>query len=426
MRKPIFIIVLVLSIQLIASAGLQEYVNRPEDVFNWTKTSQIQLPEGAQCFELELTSQTWKDIIWKHRLRVLKPQSLKESSFASLFITGSGKGEGETALAAQMANITGSLVAILHDVPNQPLFDNLKEDDLIAHTLVKALQTGDEEWPCLLPMTKSAVKALDALQQFAKKELSLNLNKFVVAGASKRGWTTWLTAAVDSRVKGIAPMVYDNLNIPPQMKHQLEVFGKYSNQIDEYTKRGLLQALDKEEVKKIVSLIDPYTYRSRITIPKLMVMGTNDRYWTTDALNLYYKDLKGEKYILYVPNSGHELEDRERVFKGLIAFFLKVTGRLKFPQMSWRLQEKPDLATLYISSDLKPKSVSVWVAQSESRDFREATWKKVEAPLEERNFVAAIKKPQTGYIALFGEATYQLKGVEFSLSTNVYILKAQI
>ncbi len=38
------------------------------------------------------------------------------------------------------------------------------------------------------------------------------IEKFMVAGASKRGWTTWTTAAVDKRVIAAIPIVMDMAN----------------------------------------------------------------------------------------------------------------------------------------------------------------------------------------------------------------------
>jgi hypothetical protein len=42
--------------------------------------------------------------------------------------------------------------------------------------------------------------AMDATIEFAKQKTGNTIKKFVVAGASKRGWVTWLTSAVDKRV----------------------------------------------------------------------------------------------------------------------------------------------------------------------------------------------------------------------------------
>src|SRR5205085_4291061 len=97
------------------------------------------------------------------------------------------------------------------------------------------LKTGDTTWPLLAPMAKSAVRAMDATQEATKKEWGLDIATFTITGASKRGWTTWLTGAVDDRAIAIAPMVIDMLNMSPHTKLQKESFGgKSSEQIDDY------------------------------------------------------------------------------------------------------------------------------------------------------------------------------------------------
>ena len=45
--------------------------------------------------------------------------------------------------------------------------------------------------------------AMDAVQALAPQTGGAKPVRFVVAGASKRGWSTWLTAAADARVAGM-------------------------------------------------------------------------------------------------------------------------------------------------------------------------------------------------------------------------------
>src|SRR5256885_15668223 len=96
-------------------------------------------------------------------------------------------------------------------IPNQPLTFTgdrpRSEDDFIAYTWDHFLRTGDERWPARLPMTKSAVRAMDAVTAFSASAAGgrHQVRRFVVSGASKRGWTTWTTAAVDPRVVRLAP-----------------------------------------------------------------------------------------------------------------------------------------------------------------------------------------------------------------------------
>jgi len=108
-------------------------------------------------------------------------------------------------LFVAIARALRSTVVVLGQVPFQPLFD-LTEDRLIAHSFERYLATGDPEWPLLLPMVKSVVRALDASSEAAAQQWGAPLERFTVTGGSKRGWTTWLTAAVDPRVTAIAPI----------------------------------------------------------------------------------------------------------------------------------------------------------------------------------------------------------------------------
>jgi PhoPQ-activated pathogenicity-related protein len=404
------------------------YVSRDDGAFAWIREGKTETPLGATIHELRLTSQRWKGITWRHTLLVVQPSKVT-SDVAVLVVSGGNtesKGDTQTRLiATTIAAQIQAIVAVLFAVPNQPLFDGLTEDNLIAHTFVKVLETGDKEWACLLPMTKSAVKAMDAVQQFAEKELGIKVNGFVVTGASKRGWTTWLTAVADpKRVKGIAPIVYDNLNIPAQMRHQREVFGGFSEQIREYEERGLLDLVVGDgKAQELIKLVDPYFYRERLTMPKLIINGTNDRYWALDAANFYFYDLPGEKHILYVPNAGHGLEGGlDRVLRTLTAFFNRVAGRIAFPKLQWQWKQEGNSMTLVIWSEPKPKEVLIWTAKAPTKDFRDAKWSSQTINDADGEFKFTLNPPEQGFAAAFAELVYEIGGQSFSLCTTVRIV----
>ena len=72
-----------------------------------------------------------------------------------------------------------------------------------------------------LPMTKAVVRAMDTIQDFAKNSNYGDIKKFMLAGESKRGWTTWTSAAVDpKRVFSAVPIVMDILNMNTVKKNK--------------------------------------------------------------------------------------------------------------------------------------------------------------------------------------------------------------
>jgi PhoPQ-activated pathogenicity-related protein len=417
MRTTLWIAIL-LGIVMGGYADLPSYV-KADSVYEWSKTLEGKVQNSA-FVEITMISQKWREFTWRHRLRIVKPPEVRHPETAILYITGSGDGRGELQLIARAAERVGAIAAVLHDVPNQPLIrPDLVEDNLIAHTFVQYNDTGDETWPLLFPMVKSAVRAMDTIQAFAQKEWGIRIKDFLVTGASKRGWTTWLTAAVDNRVRAIAPMVFDNLNFFAQMPHQLKTWGRYSEQISEYSERNLMALMNTKRGRKLVSMVDPYFYRERYTMPILIINGANDPYWVIDAAQFYFNDLPSRrKYALYVPNGGHGLGDYERVLNSMAAFYKMVVGDLAFPrQVEGSATRENNRVRYRVRTDHPPERVQVWVARSNSLDFRPSRWEPVEASREGREWVATIELPQDANLALFAELTYRDGNQPYTLCT---------
>lgn len=408
-------------------SALSDYVSRPEPDFAWKLVNTVET-EFGRMHQMRVTSQRWHDIVWTHAVEVFEPKKIVHPSHALLFVHGGSKpgspsGE-ETKTGLKLAELCGSRVVFLHQVPNQPLFGGRKEDDLITDTWLKYLDSGDETWPLLFPMVKSAVKTMDAVQELAKSEWSDSIEHFVITGASKRGWTSWLTPVADKRVCATAPIVIDVLNFRPQMNHQLESWGKFSEQIIDYTSKGLIKRPGQTESPREIALrtmMDPFTYRKQLTLPKLMIVGTNDRYWTVDAMNLYWDQLDGQKFVRQVPNAGHGLEGgRDAALRTLAVFFRHVAAKYEMPSHSWKLSGGDQNLTLTMNASPAPQTVRFWKATSDDLDFRDVSWTSSVIEPSDESWVAAAEVPDSGHVAVFGEFEFDTGGIPWSLTTLVY------
>lgn len=419
---------------------LARYVALPDESYGWAKRRSGQIGKGTYV-ELTLTSQTWRGLTWKHQLFIVKPSTMKpDAKHALLVIEGGRWRDGldrptedqslprEAPVFAQLAEQLGTPLAILLQVPHQPIFDGKVEDQAIAYTFEQFLRTNDDTWPLLLPMTKSAVRAMDAVTEFAADHWSHRIETFTVTGASKRGWTTWLVGAVDRRATAIAPMVIDTLNMAMQMPHQLAVWGEYSPQIHDYTDRGLQDHLATAGGKKLREIVDPYSFRTRLTQPKLIILGTNDPYWTLDALDFYWNDLRGEKHVLYVPNNGHGLNDYPRVLGSIVALHRLNGSGKTLPKLDWSFSRQGDQLKISMQTATPPEKVRVWLATSKNRDFRQARWiaADVAVPGRDGRTEYALEIPSSGYLAMFGEWQFDGAEMPYFLSTNVEIVSRSV
>ena len=432
--------VMTLSAAFAFAGPLEDYVNTPDPHYEYTLAHAGEGP-GYTVYTLDLTSQSWKQglvtpHLWKHWLGICVPANAVADTGMLVIAGGSNEHtappQGVPSEVITVAMATRSVIAILQGVPNEPVRfadeDRLRtEDEIIAYTFDRYIKTGDPTWPLLLPMVKSAVRAMDALQDFGRNhaDTPFNINRFVLTGGSKRGWTTWLTGATDKRVVAIAPMVIDMLNLPDQMAQQLEYYGHYTESTHDYTDFNLQERFQEPNGQQLLDIVDPYRYLRRLTMPKLVLLGTGDQYWTVDASSLYFGALAGPKNLHYEPNADHGLESRQGTIQALTAFYDAVIKGQPMPQFTW--QFSPEGEFRVVPKDA-PVRANLWMAQAPTKDFRlmtiGAAWSAQPlAPDADGIYSGTVLKPEQGFIAYYIEMVYKSPlGFEYSLSTEISLL----
>ncbi len=420
-------------------SGLDHYIQAPDPNYHFELIKTIP-GEGFTTYVLDMTSQAWRSAaevdhpIWKHWLTIIRPDQVKGTT-GFLFITGGSitakAPEKPTAENIDIAMTSHSVVAELRGVPNEPLvFSDQKkprtEDEIIAYTWVKYLKTGDETWPLHLPMAKAAVRAMDTVTAFSATPAggSVKVETFVVAGGSKRGWTTWLTAAADKRVVAMAPMVIDMLNAQKSFEHHYRAYGFYSPAVKDYEDMGIMNVSQTPQYAALMRLEEPFSYRDRLTIPKLIMNAAGDQYFLPDSSQFYLDELPGEKYLRYVPNTDHSLRNSD-ARESLIAFYDAFLRGQARPKFFWKFEKNGDIRVTSID---KPTEVKMWAATNpEKRDFRLMTigpaYKStVLTSTGDNVYIGHLEKPEKGWTAYFVEMTYPSGGkYPFKFTTGVRV-----
>ncbi len=420
--------------------ALDEYIAAPDPHYAYTLVNEVK-GEGHTTYVLEMTSQAWRSpeevdrTVWKHWLTLIKPDKLDHAT-ALMYITG-GKNSDPAPAAPEdswlrMALATNTVVAELRMVPNQPLVfagerQGRSEDAIIAYTWDKFLRTGDRRWPLRLPMTKSAVRAMDTITTFMASPEGGNakVDAFVVCGGSKRGWTTWTTAAVDRRVVAIMPLSIDLLNIEPSFKHHWEAYGFWAPAVGNYTAMGLMNWHGTPEYRALMQIEEPYEYRSRLTLPKFIMQATGDQFFLPDSSQFYFDDLPGVKYLRYVPNAEHGMRGTD-VRATMLACYEAILKTASLPKFSWTVENDGSIRVTTVD---KPAEVKLWQATNPAaRDFRlqkiGAVWTSSEVPAQADGvYVGQVPEPAKGWTAFMVELTYPgASAAPYKFTTQVHVV----
>jgi len=353
---------------------------------------------------ISFQSQVWRSLPWRHELIVKTPRLLKRSDFIVMSLTGGHGGDSHHEAAQRFADALGIRAVVLTQVPNQPLLGGRTEDDLLSFTLNEYRQSGDPSWPLLFPMVSSVVKGIDVLQDvFAERDL-----KVVLIGASKRGWTTYLSAAFDRRIIGMVPAVFEMISMQKQITLARSRYGHDSEKIKPYTALGLTDALLEPRVAQLVSWLDPLSYARRYTIPKLILLGANDPYWVVDSVRAYWHSLPEPKTLQILPNVGHGVLAEEQARDAIVSFVELLLQQRKPPHATWTFSSSAGGQAIISGMSREPLShCRLWRAESPTADFRKALF--VGSPCEilanRKSFRATVRTCSDMHTAAFAELT---------------------
>lgn len=421
---------------------LDNYVNAPDPSFHSEIMYQSK-KEGYTLFVLKMISQEWLTVnevdepVWWHWVTVVIPDTVKHDT-ALMWIGGGAKDDelpqDASTILTQSALLTHSVTAGIHNIPNQPItfvddtIPERYEDALIAYGWRKFLEGGakDEDaiWLARLPMTKAVVRAMDAVEELIASEFHRTIEHYVVSGASKRGWTTWTTAAVDDRVVAIIPIVIDLLNIEPSFEHHWRNYGFWAPAVHEYVVEGIMDWMNSEEFSRLLDITEPYSYIQRLDMPKLLINAAGDQFFQPDSWQFYWDDLIGENHIRYVPNTGHSLQGTDAL-ESMIAFYQEILDNKNRPDYHWEIRDNQ--IYVEVDPDNNPSMIKFWqAANPETRDFRidqvGKIWQDSTIAINpEGIYKINLNAPVNGWKAYLVELTYPGK-VPLKVTSGIVVL----
>lgn len=248
-----------------------------------------------------------------------------------------------------------------------PKQQSRSEDAIIAYTWDHFLKDPSQpDWLVRFPMVKASVRAMDAVTEFASQKLNYQLDSFTVSGASKRGWTTWLVGAVDpKRVKMIVPVVLDAINFQVVEHHQWRSYGGWAWALKDYTDMNIMARLDDPNMLLLSQNEDPYFFKDRLTMPKLVVNAALDEFQQPDDTRYWWNDMPSPKHFIMTPNAEHsEATGILEIVPAISAWVQQHLAAEPVPTFTWNINNSTGEIVATLDEHGVVHEANVWWAYS--------------------------------------------------------------
>lgn len=218
-------------------------------------------------------------------------------------------------------------------------------------------------------MVKASLRALDTITDFVKvkrPELNTQIDYYVVSGASKRGWTSWDVGAVDKgRTVAIVPVVLDAINFVEVEHHQFRSYGGWTYALSDYVDMNLTERFDDPNMVHLQENVDPFFYKDRLTMPKLVVNAGMDEFQQPDDTHYWWDEMPEPKHFMMIPNAEHSLATGIlEAVPGIGAFVNALLHNEPVPEFTWEISETTGDITATLNEVGVVHSATMWYASS--------------------------------------------------------------
>ncbi|KAI3379159.1 hypothetical protein SNEBB_001484 [Seison nebaliae] len=437
---------------------LENYVFKKDLNFQWSMERKYTLP-GRDIYILNITSQKWLNeslitpALWQHYAYVAVPHNIEIKHTVLIYMEPRIRSadlpsidDFGVAEISEFALINGMIAVDLKNVPipgvkfhDDPTKKIRYEDEILEYSWLKYFQTKDVNFIPLLPMVKSVVNTMTALQEFGRLYLRYDIHHYIPTGQSKRGYTSLLAAAIDPRVTHLIPIVYNLIDMEKISSSTHKALG------------GNVQGTSEDEGsdyamnKYLVKIIDPLYYNEKYEDKSILfITASSDRYVLPDNEPIFWNEFNGNKFLSRIPNCDHFIKGHKLRLWDVIGAFVSRISQKNLPSISWEMKRNGSEECLeVIANDESPIMVEAFLAHShsnKSRDFRAVIpeshhsgmirrnifWKSVDFQYPEFNrFRKCIKTTPDYYQGLYFDLYFPTKtqnGYDRSLILSTHLM----
>jgi hypothetical protein len=186
-------------------------------------------------------------------------------------------------------------------------------------------------------------------------------------------------------VKVIVPVVLDAINFVTVEHHQFRAYGGWTYALQDYADMNITSRFDDPNMVHLQEMEDPYFYKERLTMPKMVVNAVMDEFQqpgkqkctfyfdlfifilfcsSSDDSHYWWNDMPEPKHFLLTPNAEHSLATGIFVAVPSISAFMSAhLNNHQLPKFTWTIDKTTGEIVATVESG-RVHSAYVWWATS--------------------------------------------------------------